>query len=216
MISYNLYFEAFNLRSLFRSSTAKKLAEEDLKKRKQEALSGARENFIKLKTLLRDQGYSIIKSDDGSWMHRKNMQVGLDKPSNEARFAKIDIPFLKVLFTLAHETGHALQWETGKREKTMEKLDELHSMISDHGTRQVSYQGLPQKQPYWWKHLTELYDFWYEIDAWLKGMKFIPPKYIPLYKQYAKKCYMTYATPLVRRNLSRYILELKMLDFNKY
>lgn len=213
MISYELYQEMFSLRNLFFS---KKNSE--FQKKKQDALRPARENFLKLKKLLTSRGYRIIKSDDGTNYHtRKTKLIGLVNSKDHHTKLKNEPEFLRVLFTLAHETGHALQWsEDGNMVRLSDKCDEMYEHLSRTLGRNPSWSNIDTQDPMHWRLLTELYDFWYELDAWIQGIKFIPPAYHNMYKQYAKKCYMTYMTPYIKKNLSRFILELRMLDYSKY
>lgn len=202
----------FSLKSLFFRK-----ASMDLQQKKQKALQPARENFIKLKNLLASREYRIIKSEDeGNYHLRKTRTIGLTSAKNNLMNLKNEPTFLRVLFTLAHETGHALQWtEDGSKIRLTDKMDEMYDHLLRINNTTPSWTDLEAQDQPQWNRLTELYDFWYELDAWIKGMKFIPPAYHNMYKKYAQQCYSTYMTHYVKKNLSRFILELRMLDYSK-
>lgn len=212
MTSYAIYQESFSFRNLF----FKRKTQDDLKKRKREALQPARANFIKLKELLKSRGYSIKKSNDpGDNYHvRKDMEIRLS--SHQDKWSD-DITFLKVLFTLAHETGHALQWSTevGMKTRLQDKMEEMYDWLVENKPN-ANWTNMEEQDPKKWNELQDLYDFWYELDAWIKGLAFIPTQYHNAYKKYAKRYYSSYITPTIKKHWGNYILELRMLDYNKY
>lgn len=184
MITFKEYYdEAFSLnpKNWFISPEVKaRIAEEDRTLR-----SNARKNahiyIPKLKKLLKDKGYTIHKHGY-SYTTRKERKLGIS-PNDTSREIKgykeplLNIPYIRTLFTLAHEVGHVLQWDD--ETNTKEKFDEFSTELFDAN----HYKKMD---------LESLHKLWYELDAWVKGMQFIPVEYKRQYKQYAHRAYQTY------------------------
>lgn len=185
MESFALYYEKFSLnpRNWFISKEEKlRIREEDIKMRKA-ALLHARENFKKMKDLLASKGYKIHKHEY-SYTTRQERKLGMEPPRRDKLKIgerKLDIPYLRSLFTMAHEVGHVLQWndETNNKHKFEEFFQaEKHAERNDGGYSRLN--------------LEHMHKVWYELDAWVQGMQFIPMEYQQVYKKYAFDAYKTY------------------------
>lgn len=172
MISFKEYHEAFSLNPMnwFRQQ------ENQLRSNAKNS-----EKYIKpLKDLLHSKNYEIIKSDRGSYTARLRRVVALDPEEDRRVFGKmykkdevLSNPEIRKLFTLAHEVGHVLQWndENNTKHKFDEFYDAQKNSVID---------------------LQDLHKLWYELDAWIQGMQFIPIEYKQKYKRYAYDSYKTY------------------------
>lgn len=185
MESYETFYEKFSLNPMdwFRSPEVKrKLREQEIALRENDRRH-ARENISKLKNVLKTKGYTIHKSDNGSYTLRNGRLLGLSKDdivTDKTKYTgSLSIPYIRVLFTLAHEVGHVLQWDDNDK-KT--KFDEFY----------IQVKNLKTKDPEAEQNLLTLQKVWYELDAWVKGMEFIPVELKPQYKKYAYKYYTMY------------------------
>jgi hypothetical protein len=209
MIPFNLYYERFNILNLF-PKLKKRLFDKTVRDR-QEVRAHARENIMKLKDVLKKDGYTIQKSDD-SYTVRRTREMKLNSPRGESNFrTSVSIPYLKVWFTLAHEVGHVLQFQDGKPE-IARRIDEYSSLVKDFNTRKTTVPSIRQLEPELWSELEELYNFWSELDAWIRGLQFIPVQYQPMYKRYAKAMYNTYKSSIVKQQMFRYTDLLSQLQ----
>lgn len=139
------------------------------------------EKYIQpLKDILHSKNYEIIESDIGSYTSRLRRVVALDPTEDKKTFGDLykkdnllSSPEIRKLFTLAHEVGHVLQWndETNTKYKFDEFYDEQKNSDID---------------------LKDLHTLWYELDAWVQGMQFIPIEYKQKYKRYAYYSYKSY------------------------
>lgn len=188
MESFDIYYEKFSLnpKNWFISPEEKlRIAEED-KKLKDQARRNAHIYIPKLKQVLKDNGY-IIHKHGYSYTSRKEKTLGLS-PSDSSREdykykdPVLTIPYIKVLFTLAHEVGHILQWDT--ETNTKYKFEEFYE----------AQKEAEKESPYKRLDLEIIHKLWYELDAWVRGMQFIPIELKPQYKQYAYRAYRTYMT----------------------
>lgn len=175
MVSYQEFYEAFSLNPMNWFS-----------RQENQMRSNARKNahiYIKqLKDLLKSKGYAIHKSDRGSYTVRSGRKVGLDpKDLKDKQYKKgvLSIQYIRVLFTLAHEVGHVLQWddETDSKHKFLEFWDQVKHL--DKGSKERD-------------EIEHIHKLWYELNAWVEGMQFIPMEYRSQYKKYAYDSYKTY------------------------
>ncbi|MBF0207895.1 MAG: hypothetical protein HQK53_13510, partial [Oligoflexia bacterium] len=177
MQSFEHYFEekfSLNPKNWFTSPEVKaRIAEED-KKLRSNARKNAHIYIPKLKKLLKDKGYTVHKHGF-SYTMRKDRKLGIS-PGDSSREREnykeplLNIPYIRTLFTLAHEVGHVLQWDD--ETDTREKFDEFLNQRAN-----AEYLET--------QNLENLHKLWYELDAWIKGMQFIPVEYKRQYKQYA-------------------------------
>ena len=189
MESFETFYEkfSFNPRDWFRSPEVKrKLRMQEIAIRSFDRRH-ARENIKKLKDLLKSKGYIIHKSDY-SYTVRKDRKVGLsnkDIITNDMNKyqGSLSIPYIRTLFTLAHEVGHVLQWTDNDKK---ERFDEFFKQQME--TRRST--------PWRENELLHLHKMYYELDAWVKGMEFIPVELKPQYKKYAYDSYKTYMKKL--------------------
>ena len=179
MESFNTYYEKFSLNPLkwFR----RELSASELKM-KEDARKKASLYIPKLKQILKDRGYSIHKHDF-AYTVRKDRKLGLSKKDTMGDKTKYSNPlnninYIKAWFSLAHETGHVLQWN--EETDTNEKFDEFFQEIRE------------KKFEFDKEQVLHIHKLWYELDAWVKGMSFIPSEYRSAYKQYAFNSYKTY------------------------
>ena len=159
-----------------------RIQQQDEKMRKV-AMRHARENFKKMKDLLNSKGYKIHKHDF-SYTVRKEKKLGLEMPKKDKsniRDKQLDIPYLRTLFTMAHEVGHVLQWDDETDSKY--KFDEFFA-----SQKQAERDGGYESR----LNIEHMHKVWYELDAWVNGMKFIPTEFRNVYRQYAFNAYKTY------------------------
>ena len=212
MIPFNLYYERFNIMNLF-PKLKKRLFDKTVRNR-QEVRAHARENIAKLKDVLKKDGYTIQKSEDGrTFTVRRTRRMVLTSPKQEDKGLRstVKIPYLKTWFTLAHEVGHVLQWQAG-RPDVDKRTNEYISLVKDFNIRKTTTSNIRNLEPKLWQELDELYNFHLELDAWVRGLQFIPPQYHKMYKQYAKVMYNTYKSPIVKQAMYRYSDELSQLQ----
>ncbi len=172
MITFEVYYEAFSLNPMnwFRQQ------ENQLRSNAKNA-----ERYVQpLKDLLHSKNYKIIKSNHGSYTIRKDRIIAVDPNEDEREFGKLykknDLlsnPEIRRLFTLAHEVGHVLQWN--EETNTKHKFDEFWKQQKESDV-----------------DLKSLHTLWYELDAWIQGMQFIPIEYKKEYKRYAYIMYKSY------------------------
>lgn len=179
MESYQEFYEAFSL------NPKNWFAKEDDQLRSK-ARSHASTYIKQLKDLLKSKGYTIQKSDRGSYTVRATRLVGIDpkdtvhdKNVKNYKEGPLSIPYIRVLFTLAHEVGHVLQWndETDTKHKFMEFWDQIKDL--EEGSKERD-------------ELVHIHKLWYELNAWVEGMQFIPVEYKKQYKKFAYDSYNSY------------------------
>ena len=192
MDSFEIFYEKFSLnpKNWFQSPEVKrKLREQEIAMRANDRRH-ARENIKKLKDLLKSKGYLIYRSDIGSYSARKSRMIGLsdqDITYDKRKYTgSLSLAYIRALFTLAHEVGHALQWDDGTDKE--ERFDEFHDQVLN----------AKNDDPEQVKYILDLQKIWYELDAWDKGMEFIPIELKPQYKKYAYNNYQTYMDRLPR------------------
>ena len=210
MIKYNIYYEQFSLLNLF-----KKKIQQEVRGNPQQEAQKARACFAKMKTLLNSRGYTIVRDPYGdNWHCRKDRKIGLSNPSERER-KHIDSKFLQVLFTMAHEVGHSLQYDdkTEDHFNMNTRIKEYEDLVTNYGEKPMRWKRIEDINPKQWDRLKELYKFELELNAWIQGLQFIPHQYHMIYKKYAKRYYVSYMNRIVKKNLSRFKLELKMLDY---
>jgi hypothetical protein len=213
MISFQEYYEekfSLNPKKWFISPEEKARIKREDDKLRSNARKNAHIYIPKLKQILKQEGYTIHKHDY-SYTARKDKKLGLS-PTDSSREPMnykeplLNIPYIKTLFTLAHEVGHVLQWDN--ENNTRIRFNEFYAAQS----------SAAKIDPYKKLDLESLHKLWYELDAWVKGMQFIPVEYKRQYKQYAYRAYQTYMTKLPKfyngdmlvRNL------LYQLNFNEH
>lgn len=197
MESFELYYEKFSLnpRNWFISPEEKARLKHQDDILRARARKYAHVYIPKLKQVLQQAGYSVHKHGY-AYTSRRDRKLGLSMKDSKEKFDDpvLSIPYIKILFTLAHEVGHVLQWddETGTRYKWEEFLK--HE------------QEAEKESPYKRLELEQLHKLWYELDAWVTGMQFIPVEFKPKYKQYAYAAYKTYMVKYPRDYQSEMLL----------
>jgi hypothetical protein len=184
MITFDQYFEErFSLtpRDWFTPQVKAVIDQEDIKLRSN-ARRKAVETIPKLKKLLRDRQYLIMKHDF-AFSHKDSRMIGLSRSDSRDTTKFKDpvnnIPYMKVMFTLAHEIGHVLQWRDDGRKVNFEKFcDELFKAAQTHSKKE--------------QEVKSLHNLWYELDAWVRGLELVPQEYKSQYKQYAYMFYKSY------------------------
>lgn len=183
------------------SREEKQRIKEQEEKMRRDALRNAKEKFKNLKDLLASKGYNIHRHHF-SYTVRSTRQVGIEPPKKERKkWNKSDkvlsIPYMRTLFTLAHEVGHVLQWdeETNKKHNFDTFYNEVVKM-NNNGPEQI-------------EDLKHIHNLWYELDAWITGMQFIPTEYMSQYKKYAYSAYITY----MRKHPSYYANNMLLRNF---
>lgn len=183
MESFELYYEKFSLnpRNWFVSPEERERIQQQDNILRANARKYAHIYIPKLKQILKQSGYSIHKHGF-AYTSRRDRKLGLAVKDSHEKFNDpvLSIPYIKTLFTLAHEVGHVLQWDD--ETNTKHRREEF-----------LKHEGeAEQESPYKRLELEELHRLWYELDAWVRGMQFIPVEYKPKYKQYAYKAYTSY------------------------
>jgi hypothetical protein len=172
MTTFKVYYEGFSLNPLNWIIQRNNLLRSNAKNSKK---------YIQpLKDFLRSKNYEIIKSNEGSYTARLRRVVALDPKEDKKVFGNLykkdnllSSPEIRKLFTLAHEVGHVLQWND--ETNTKHKFDEFYDAQKNSDI-----------------DLKDLHTLWYELDAWIQGMQFIPIEYKQKYKRYAYDSYKTY------------------------
>ena len=183
MDTFKVYYEKFswNPRTWFQSPEAKRQLAEEERMARTETRAKYQTSIKKLKDLLKQKGF-IIHKHDYSYAVFKDKKIGISPKESSREKLKYkdpisDIPYIRTLFVLAHEVGHILQYD-----------DPLHNaryraFVAEEDAISEYYDNLDLKN---------LHKLWYELDAWRKGMEFIPIEYLPQYKKYAFQAYKTY------------------------
>jgi hypothetical protein len=172
--NFKTYYESFSLNPLNWFKSKVKAQEKDIQKR---YIAHARENFKKMKDLLKSKGYYIHKHEF-SYTVRQGKMVGLSGKKYGGYTGKVgsgplDKKYIQTLFTLAHEVGHVLQWNDATERKLMadtfkQELEKTNDLEHYH-------------------FLVSMHQLWYEINAWEEGLQFIPDE--------LKFYYLSYAVP---------------------
>ncbi len=205
MESFDIYYEKFSLnpKHWFISPDEKRHIDQENKKLKDQARKNAHIYIPKLKQILKQEGYTIHKHDF-SYTTRKQRKLGLSTKDGKEEYKDsiLSIPYIKVLFTLAHEVGHVLQWDT--ETDTKYRFEEFYE----------AQKEAERENPYKRLDLENIHKLWYELDAWVRGMQFIPIEYKQQYKQYAFKAYKTYMTKVPKYYRSDILLRNLLYQLN--
>lgn len=193
MISFQQYHEAFSINPNDWIASLKNNVNFIRQRRAKKKLDETKATiaFAKLTRLLTDMGYTVGKTNDKDGSYHGNAGdikiIGVAPTKFKKKMQYIDDPVLSIeqmrqLFVLAHEAGHAHQYENGKKIALPEFAKLLVDMTEENPAQREAIR----------KHVDTLYIIWEEIDAWVKGMQFIPEEYQDKYKQYALTSYRTY------------------------
>lgn len=134
-----------------------------------------REKFIELKNLLKGLGYKIIKVERQSAHTIRNKRIVALEKTPELRRGSNTPRYHNQLYTLAHETGHVLQWDNVTNIKNLSNF--FFNRI---------YQSSNEEAE---KFLQTIF---YELDAWEKGEQFIPKELLDGYYNDARWAIGTY------------------------
>lgn len=193
--SYSEFYEAFSFNPFNKGKQRRETAVND-------AVSAKRE----LKQFLDSKGYRIIKSSNGAFHVRSEKLIGFDPNEKEDFDYKKDpilsIPEMRELFTLAHEVGHALEWT---EDDLKVRYPEFRDAVND------APPGENFDQKAYLRHVQKL---WYELNAWVEGMQFIPVQYKKQYKNYAYHSYKTYMTTVPKYYNSDILLRNLLYKLN--
>lgn len=160
------------------------------KKRKQKELQDARSNIINIKTQAKRLGY-VIKLSDDNYTIRQTRYIGLTKQKptffQNSRNLK---NFHLILFVLAHEFGHVLQWDetTNKRHMFDFWFFETYGLTDPQLIEQIK--------------LAET--MYYELDAWDRARQFIPKEMYNEFLNKMKDSLDTYKRNMIHVNFNRY------------
>jgi hypothetical protein len=181
METFEVYYEKFSFNPLkWNKKIADMFFQKQIKKR-ENARKNTHKYMRELSAVLKQRGYSIHKHDF-SYTVRKDRKVGLENAKSEdtkyivGPFSKI--PYVRVLFTKAHEVGHVLQWN--------EDTNETHDFEKQYNS--IMNAKTPEEA----LKIEDINSLWRELNAWARGLAFIPDEFKVEYKKYAKKCYGTY------------------------
>lgn len=170
-------------RTWFSPKLRKQLDEQE-KRFKQETAKHARESIAKLKKILKERNYVIIK-DGASYTTRKERKLALSRDDIRSHWGmkrKVNtttLPWMNALFSMAHEVGHVLQWrEHDDRKVNFEEFFKELEKVRHSRTLK--------------ENVLHIHQLWYELDAWIRGMEFIPEQYREQYKKYALFFYKSY------------------------
>lgn len=202
MISFEDYFEerfSINPMDWFKSPEVKRRLREQEVALREKDRRHSREYILQLKNLLKSKGYTIHKADF-AYTVRGGRKVGLSK--KDTMEPDKNPKYIRALFTLAHEVGHILQWDDSTDKK--EKFDEFYDQI------QSTQSTNPEKVD----TILHIQKLWYELDAWVKGMEFIPMELQLRYKNYAYRSYLTYMETLPRYYRTDIILRNLLYKLN--
>lgn len=182
MEPFNVYNEKFSLnpRDWFKTPEKDQLLKDTDDKIRTEVRKDVHTNIRKLKYVLKEMGY-VVHKHDFAYHLKKDRKIGISK-SDIYEKSPQKIPYVKALFTLAHEVGHALQWEPG----TDLQYNFKELWAKQLAQSQFIQRGLTDKA------LEDQIRLYYELDAWVRGMQFIPIRLKAQYKKYAYWSYKTY------------------------
>lgn len=205
MVTFSEFHEAFSLnpRHWFMSKEQRAKIEAEDREFRNAARQKATYAFKELKDLLQQKGYSLQRHKF-AYHQRKDRKLALSRYDTNEKLkykGKVsDIKYMKALFTMAHEVGHVLQWRD--EDNTITRFDEF-------------FKATHNNPDVWLEHLHKM---WYELDAWVNGLKYIPLEFREEYKQYAYHSYKTYMRALPDIYTGEMMLRnlLQQLNFNKY
>lgn len=124
---------------------------------------------------------------------------------------KIDDAFIRELFLLAHETGHALQYGDPATTDDRDLNQDLEYAMN------MMRRTIPQKDlklPDYLDFVNHFAHAYMELMAWERGGHFIPEELKDDYHNYAKSAYTSY---LARRDIEEYLAQPLIKDLlNKF
>jgi len=181
METFEVYYEKFSLNPLkWNKKIADMFFQKQIKKR-ENARKNTHKYMKELSAVLKQRGYSIHKHDF-AYTVRRDRKVGLENAKEKATRYIVGplskIPYVRVLFTKAHEVGHVLQWN--------EDTNETHYFEKQYNS--IMNAKTPEEA----LKIEDINSFWRELDAWARGLEFIPDEFKSEYKKYAQRCYRSY------------------------
>lgn len=155
--------------------------------------------FNNIVNILRDMGYTLIK-DDSSYQMRVGRKISVGEPSRMWYDKNKE-----ALFTLAHEFAHALQWKYPDPKDKDIKLSDFKNFdrfqereeelkVSPFASRGDTFNPTANliHSDNVNKLAKSLKKIWYELDAWVGGLEYIPKDLHPEYKHFLKEYLNTY------------------------
>jgi hypothetical protein len=173
MKSFSVFFENLGVKH-----TQPDSARSQRKKKKLDNIKEkVSKNMKDIRNILKTMGYNLKKADY-SYTTRKDKLVAIEKIRSWRTIPEYKQKYVSALFILAHETGHTLQWGNDNKQKLFDFFF------------QKTYSANDDTEKSKLNHLEKMY---YEIDAWVLGLQFIPDFMRPSYKRYAISNLKTYA-----------------------
>ena len=186
----NIINETLGSKHLTPDGKRKARKEVAYQKRKQKELQDARSNIINIKTQAKRLGY-VIKLSHNNYTIRKTRYIGLTKQKTSFFQNLRNLKnFHLILFTLAHEFGHVLQWN--------ENTNTLHM----HDFWFLETYGL--KDPELVEQIKLSEEMYYELDAWDRARQFIPKELYNDFLNKMKDSLDTYKRNMIHVNFNRY------------
>jgi len=181
METFEVYYEKFSLNPLnWKRDFLNMLFRKQIKER-EAVRKNTHKHMRELNAILKKINYSIHKHDR-DYSSRTNRKIGLSNAKNNATKYIVGplskIPYVRVLFTKAHEVAHALQWDETTGKKYF--FDAQLKRVMNAKTREEAVE------------IEDVNMFWNELDAWARGLTYIPNEFKVEYKKYAQRCYKSY------------------------
>lgn len=150
-----------------------------------------------------------------SYSFRKDQEpdsIGVAKPDvRNLGKKKVKTPYLRALFILAHEAGHALQYGP----PTKDAMNEINQDVED-ATREI-FKQIPQRGMSvvdYTKFVQTFIQAYTELMAWDRGRNFIPEELRDDFDNFAKTAYSSYlkarpfheyyAVPMIKELLNKF------------
>jgi hypothetical protein len=165
MESFSVFFENLG----FKHAQPDSARSQKKKKKLENIREKVSKNIKDIRNILKTMGYNLKKADYSHTI-RKNKLVAIEKIRWLPHVPNYKQKYVSALFTLAHETGHTLQWGDDDKKKFFDFFFQKTYSAND-DTEKIK--------------LTHLKQMYYEIDAWVLGLQFIPDFMRPSYKAYA-------------------------------
>ena len=153
-----------------------------LKEKRAESRKNISHQIAEIKSFLRENKVKVVKSKIGkNYACEVDREIGLTtKDKDEPDKPKFWEPkFEKLLFSMAHETGHSMTW---LERDIVEYEYHFEEKIEKARKRDLRTYNI----------MIDMKKLFLEFKAWHHGAQFIPVEYLKDYKKYARLCLRGY------------------------
>lgn len=165
-------------------------------------------HYREMSDLAKSMGYRIVENDY-SYHRYKGRVIGIADDDFLRSSTRLNPTLrrktIRRWFTLAHEMGHALQWEKGGYAFQHEGFNFFREF--------AKLEIANDEDGY--IELNNLFLIWKELDAWIRAMEFIPKEYLKDFKKYAKVAYMSYIRTNPEYQKNKKYFDTNMIIRNK-